>query len=107
MGAECGMSPCLPCSNQPRAGAVGQQVAHEETPCFHSCAQLWHLSQNKINWHHILWDSPLSPAIPPGEIPGVTVLCWLVLPDSQTLRWEENRELGEVIKAAVSVGTWG
>lgn len=53
-----------------RAGAVGQQPAREESPCFGSCAQLWLLSQNKIDWHRIPGDSPVSPAIPPGEIPG-------------------------------------
>lgn len=106
-GEGCTVSPCFPHSAQLRAGAAGQQPAREETPCFGSCAQLWHLSQNKIDRHHIPGESPLSPAIPPGEIPGMLALCQQILPDSQILREDGNRELGQVRKAAVSAGTRG
>lgn len=106
-GKGCAISPHFPHSDQPRAGAAGQQPAREETPCFGSCALLWHLSQNKIDWHHIPGDSPLSLATPPWEIPGMPELGQLILPDSQIPRWDENRELEQVRKAAASVGTQG
>lgn len=79
----CTIPPLFPHSIQPRAGAAGEQPAREESPCFGSCAQLWHLSQNKIDWHHIPRDCPLSPALPPGEIPGMPALCRQISPDSQ------------------------
>lgn len=84
-----------------------QQPAREESPCFGSCAQLWLLSQNKTDWHRIPGDSPVSPAIPPGEIPGMPVFHQQTLPGSQIPSQDGGRELGSRKKAAASAGTLG
>lgn len=82
-----------------RAGAAEPQLACEESPCSNSCAQLWHLSQNKTDGHHIPGASPLSPA--PGEI----LECWHfthtphLIPRSPA----GNRELGCGRKAVTSL----
>lgn len=98
-GQGCTISPHFPHSVQPRAGVVGEQPAREESPCFSSCTQLWQLSQNIIDWHHIPRDCPLSPALPAGEIPGMPVLCWCISPDSQIEIGIETGEKGGSIRA--------
>lgn len=86
-----------------RAGAVEPQPAREESPCSNSCAQLWHLSQNKTDGHHIPGASPPSPAIAPGEI--LEYWHFTHAPHPIPRSPAGNRELGCGRKAVTSL--WG